>query len=110
MSRGCSPPRDYIPMGDDYSRRRYWQSSKGQLIQMQEIWTRVAHDCAEIVLRCVEVLLAFLHPVKAKSGGIVLQPVQTIHPCGLMGKWNFPKTDSVTWAPWVTRPETSSRE
>src|SRR5208282_3021813 len=60
---------------------------------MQKIRTSFPHDRAQIILGRVEVLLAFLHPVQTKRGGMVFQPVQPVHPSGLMGKWNLSKTD-----------------
>src|SRR6266852_5166732 len=60
---------------------------------MQKIGTRVTNDLTEIILRCSKVVLAFLHPIETKRGGMIFEAVQTIHPGGLMGKRNFPKTD-----------------
>ena len=93
MSVNAQPPRDQIAVRDHETRRRYRQRSKTQLIQMQKIRTRVANDRAQIILRRVEILLAFLHPVEAKRGGMIFEPVQAIHPGGLMGKRNFSKAD-----------------
>src|ERR1700676_2958762 len=56
---------------------------------MQKIRTRVANNRAQIILRRMEVLLAFLHPVEAKRCGMIFEAVQTVHPSGLMRKWNF---------------------
>src|SRR6266478_2224917 len=60
---------------------------------MQKIRTRVANNRAQIILRRVEVLLAFLHPVETKRGGMIFEAVQTVHPSGLMRKWNLSKAD-----------------
>src|ERR1019366_8267726 len=89
----AQPPRDHIAVRHHQSRRRHWQRPKTQLIQMQKIRTRVANDRAQIILCRVEVLLTFLHPVETKRGGMIFEPVQPVHPSGLMRKWNFSKAD-----------------
>src|SRR5208282_4772872 len=60
---------------------------------MQKIRTSVTHDRAQIILRRMKVLLTFLHPVQTKRGGMIFEPVQTVHPGGLMRKGNFSKAD-----------------
>src|SRR4030081_2455873 len=60
---------------------------------MQKIRTRIANNRAQIILCRVEVLLAFLHPVETKRGGMIFEAVQTVHPSGLMRKRNFSKAD-----------------
>ena len=93
VSVDAQPPRDDIAVRHHQSRSRHRQRPKTQLIQMQKIGTRVANDRAQIILGRVEVLLTFLHPVETKRGGMIFQPVQPIHPSGLMGKRNFSKAD-----------------
>jgi hypothetical protein len=47
----------------------------------------------------VEVLLTFLHPVQAKRGGMIFEPMQRIHPGRLMWKGNFSKADERDLSP-----------
>src|SRR5450755_2261795 len=60
---------------------------------MQKIGTRVANDGAEIILGSVKIVLAFLHPVETKRGGMIFEAVQPVHPGSLMRKWNIAEAD-----------------
>src|ERR1700677_484386 len=91
MSMNAQTPRNHIAVCDHHARGCDRQRSKTQLIQMQKIRARVAHDRAQIILCCMEVLFTVLHPVETKRGGMILEAVQPIHPGSLMGKRNFYK-------------------
>ena len=60
---------------------------------MENVGTRIAHDLAQILLRRKKILLALLHPVEAKCGGMIFEPVQALHPCGLIGQRNLAEAD-----------------
>jgi hypothetical protein len=63
------------------------------MIQVQNIGTRVVDDLTQIFFGGVKILLAFLHPVEAKCGGMIFEAVQALHPGGLIGKRDFSKAD-----------------
>src|SRR6266404_2662711 len=60
---------------------------------MKEIGARVVDDRTEIILGCVEIVFAFLHPIEAECGGMIFQTVQALHPGGLVRQRDFPKAD-----------------
>src|SRR6267154_2905152 len=60
---------------------------------MKEIGARVVDDRTEIILGCVEIVFAFLHPIEAECGGMIFQPMQALHPGGLVRQRDFPEAD-----------------
>ena len=64
-----------------------------ELVQMKHIGLKLAYQGREELRRISKILLGFVHPLKAKSGGTIVEAMEKVHPGNLIGQGNLAEGD-----------------
>jgi hypothetical protein len=98
VGRGVQPPHrfgptDEVAMGHHHARDVDGEVAVAELVEVNQVRVDFAHQVGKVLGGLGQVVWRVVHPLQAEGGGPILEAVEKIHPCGLVGQGNLAEGD-----------------
>jgi hypothetical protein len=82
-------PTDEVTVGHHHTRDVQGKVGVAELVEMKQVGQNLANQVGEVLRRFGQIVGRVVHPLQAERGGAILEAVEKVHPCGLVGQGDF---------------------